>query len=60
MADLLRWRKRNGLTQVGAASLLGVSQTYLSLLKKRCAPLDGRIAESDEDFRGHGSARVVG
>ncbi|MFN7999330.1 MAG: helix-turn-helix transcriptional regulator [Bryobacteraceae bacterium] len=39
MADLLRWRKRYGLTQVGAASLLGVSQTYLSLLEKGARPL---------------------
>ena len=34
MADVLRWRKQNGLTQVNAASLLGVSQPYLSLLEK--------------------------
>jgi transcriptional regulator with XRE-family HTH domain len=39
MADVLRWRKRNGLTQVSAASLLGVSQPYLSLLEKGARPL---------------------
>ncbi|MCX6602431.1 MAG: helix-turn-helix transcriptional regulator [Acidobacteria bacterium] len=38
-ADPLRWRKRNGLTQVDAASLLGVSQPYLSLLEKGARPL---------------------
>lgn len=43
MADLLRWRKRNGLTQVGAASLLGVSQTYLSLLEKGARPLTAEL-----------------
>jgi transcriptional regulator with XRE-family HTH domain len=43
MADLLRWRKRNGLTQVGAASLLGVSQTYLSLLEKGARPLTAQL-----------------
>jgi len=39
MADVLRWRKRNGLTQVDAACLLGVSQPYLSLLEKGARPL---------------------
>jgi transcriptional regulator with XRE-family HTH domain len=43
MADLLRWRKRNGLTQVGAASLLGVSQTYLSLLENGARPLTAEL-----------------
>lgn len=43
MADLLRWRKRNGLTQVGAASLLGVSQTYLSLLEKGARPMTAEL-----------------
>jgi transcriptional regulator with XRE-family HTH domain len=43
MVDLLRWRKRNGLTQVGAASLLGVSQTYLSLLEKGARPLTAEL-----------------
>lgn len=33
-ASLQLWRKRNHLTQVEAASLLGVSQSYLSLLEK--------------------------
>lgn len=37
--NLHRWRLRNGLTQVEAASLLGVSQTYLSLLEKGARPL---------------------
>lgn len=39
MAALKQWRKRNGLTQVDAASLLGVSQSYLSLLEKGARPL---------------------
>ena len=39
MADMLQWRKRNSLTQVEAASLLGVSQPYLSLLEKGARPL---------------------
>ncbi len=39
MADLYQWRKRNSLTQVDAASLLGVSQTYLSLLETGARPL---------------------
>lgn len=43
MADVLRWRKRKGLTQVGAASLLGVSQPYLSLLEKGARPLTAEL-----------------
>jgi transcriptional regulator with XRE-family HTH domain len=39
MEEVLRWRQRNGLTQVHAASLLGVSQPYLSLLEKGARPL---------------------
>jgi len=69
MADLLRWRKRNGLTQVAAASLLGVSQAYLSLLEKGARPLTAELrnrmktsagmdrqASSDELFRAQLSA----
>ena len=69
MADVLKWRKRNGLTQVNAASLLGVSQPYLSLLEKGARPLTaalrGRIAAargkveggtSDDRFRAQLSA----
>lgn len=36
---LQNWRKRNRLTQVAAASLLGVSQPYLSLLENEARPL---------------------
>lgn len=43
MADVLRWRKRQGLTQVDAASLLGVSQPYLSLLEKGVRPLTPKL-----------------
>ncbi|MFN7938310.1 MAG: helix-turn-helix transcriptional regulator [Bryobacteraceae bacterium] len=43
MADVLRWRKRNGLTQVDAACLLGVSQPYLSLLEKGARPLTAEL-----------------
>jgi len=39
MTDMARWRKRNSLTQVNAATLLGVSQPYLSLLEKGARPL---------------------
>ncbi len=39
MANLRQWRKRKGLTQVDAASVLGVSQPYLSLLEKGMRPL---------------------
>ena len=39
MSRLQQWRKRNDLTQVDAASLLGISQTYLSLLEKGARPL---------------------
>lgn len=45
MADVLRWRKRNGLTQVAAASLLGVSQPYLSLLEKGARPLTAALRD---------------
>ena len=38
-ANLQRWRRRNSLTQVDAAALLGVSQPYLSLLEKGARPL---------------------
>ncbi len=37
--NLQLWRKRNRLTQVDAATLLGVSQTYLSLLEKGLRPV---------------------
>ena len=39
MPPLQRWRARNNLTQVEGASLLGVSQPYLSLLEKGARPL---------------------
>lgn len=39
MTDVLRWRKRRRLTQVEAASLLGVSQPYLSLLEEAARPI---------------------
>lgn len=38
-ASLKPWRRRNNLTQVDAAALLGVSQPYLSLLEKGARPL---------------------
>ena len=52
MADVLRWRKRNGLTQVSAASLLGVSQPYLSLLEKGARPLTAALRERMKAPRG--------
>ncbi len=42
-ATLQHWRKRNGLTQVDAASLLGVSQPYLSLLEHGARPLTAAL-----------------
>ena len=41
--NLQHWRKRNHLTQVDAAVLLGVSQTYLSLLEKGARPLTATL-----------------
>ena len=42
-ANLQRWRRRNSLTQVEAAVLLGVSQPYLSLLEKGARPLTAEL-----------------
>jgi transcriptional regulator with XRE-family HTH domain len=42
-ANLQRWRRRNSLTQVDAATLLGVSQPYLSLLEKGARPLTAEL-----------------
>jgi transcriptional regulator with XRE-family HTH domain len=42
-ANLHHWRKRNNLTQVDAAMLLGVSQPYLSLLEKGARPLTSTL-----------------
>jgi transcriptional regulator with XRE-family HTH domain len=42
-ANLQRWRRRNSLTQVDAAALLGVSQPYLSLLEKGARPLTAQL-----------------
>jgi transcriptional regulator with XRE-family HTH domain len=42
-ANLQRWRRRNSLTQVEAATLLGVSQPYLSLLEKGARPLTAEL-----------------
>jgi transcriptional regulator with XRE-family HTH domain len=53
MADVLRWRKRNGLTQVAAASLLGVSQPYLSLLEKGARPLTAALRTRMKTAVGH-------
>ena len=52
MADVVRWRKRNGLTQVDAASLLGVSQPYLSLLEKGARPLTAGLRDRMKVARG--------
>lgn len=41
--NLQRWRRRNSLTQVEAAVLLGVSQPYLSLLEKGARPLTAEL-----------------
>ena len=52
MADVLRWRKRNGLTQVNAAFLLGVSQPYLSLLEKGARPMTAALSDRMKACRG--------
>ncbi len=52
MADVLQWRKRNGLTQLNAASLLGVSQPYLSLLEKGARPLTAALRDRMKVTRG--------
>ena len=52
MADVLQLRKRNGLTQVNAASLLGVSQPYLSLLEKGARPLTAALRDRMKAARG--------
>lgn len=52
MGEVLRWRTRNGLTQVGAASLLGVSQTYLSLLETGARPLTAELRKRMEATSG--------
>jgi transcriptional regulator with XRE-family HTH domain len=41
--DLQQWRRRNKLTQVDAAALLGVSQTYLSLVERGVRPLTAKL-----------------
>jgi hypothetical protein len=51
MASVLRWRKRNGLTQVDAAALLGVSQPYLSLLEKGERPLTAALQSRMRSMR---------
>ncbi len=66
---LQHWRARNNLTQLDAACLLGVSQTYLSLLENGARPLTAklhnrlkavhqthRVGSTDERFRAHLSA----
>jgi len=41
--SLQQWRKRHHLTQVDAATLLGVSQTYLSLIENGSRPLTATL-----------------
>ncbi len=56
MADVLRWRKRKALTQVEAASQLGVSQPYLSLLEKGARPLTAALRDRMKVTRAKGGA----
>ncbi len=58
MADVLRWRKRNGLTQVAAASLLGVSQPYLSLLERGARPLTAALRNRIKNDGGQAGTRT--
>lgn len=60
MADVLRWRKRNGLTQTAAAALLGVSQPYLSLLEKGARPLTAAVRDRMKTGGGRGERRGAG
>lgn len=45
MVNVRQWRKRSGLTQVEAAALLGISQTYLSLLENGSRPATPALRE---------------
>jgi transcriptional regulator with XRE-family HTH domain len=51
--NLCAWRKRNNLSQVDAAALLGVSQPYLSLLEKGVRPLNRQLRERLDAVRSH-------
>ena len=55
-ATLQNWRKRNGLTQVDAAALLGVSQPYLSLLECGARPLTAALLKRMATRRGRSEA----
>jgi transcriptional regulator with XRE-family HTH domain len=55
-ATVQGWRKRNHLTQVDAAALLGVSQTYLSLLEKGARPVTKTVRSRLALVQGDGSA----
>jgi transcriptional regulator with XRE-family HTH domain len=57
MEEVLRWRQRNGLTQVHAASVLGVSQPYLSLLEKGARPLTADLRNRMKIFGDAGERR---
>lgn len=48
--NLQQWRKRNRLTQVEAATLLGVSQPYLSLIEKGLRPLTADLRSRMRTF----------
>jgi transcriptional regulator with XRE-family HTH domain len=48
--NLQHWRERNNLTQVDAAALLGVSQSYLSLIEKGARPLTAALRSRTEAF----------
>jgi transcriptional regulator with XRE-family HTH domain len=43
--NLKLWRRRNNLTQIDAAGLLGVSQPYLSLLERGARPLSRHLRD---------------
>src|SRR5437763_1189152 len=54
--NLRQWRRQNNLTQVGAATLLGVSQPYLSLLEKGVRPLNRELRDRLRLVRGRRNA----
>jgi transcriptional regulator with XRE-family HTH domain len=49
--DLHGWRNTRGLTQVEAAQMLGVSQTYLSLLESGSRPLTSDLRSRLQTLR---------
>jgi transcriptional regulator with XRE-family HTH domain len=58
--DLQGWRNIRGLTQVEAAQMLGVSQTYLSLLENGSRPMTRDLRSRLQALRNSRNPRVPG